>query len=220
MLQSGLTPELFAAMRRLHRRRSPQALRRASRPGRRASTRSPPSTRGSCPACATSATSSRPGEMFLPDMMLAARAMQKARGRPRARDDPPRRRSATVLGRVVIGTVKGDIHEIGKNLVGDDALGERLRGPRPGRRRGLRALRREGARGGRGHRRRVGAADHDDDRPADRRRVLAAAGLRPKVKVIVGGAPVTRGWAEQIGADGYSEDAVGAVALARSLVGA
>jgi hypothetical protein len=45
-------------------------------------------------------------------------------------------------------------------------------------------------------------------------------GLRPKVKVIVGGVPVTRAWAAEIGADGYSEDAVGAVALARSLVGA
>ncbi len=51
-------------------------------------------------------------------------------------------------------------------------------------------------------------------------RVLDEAGLRPKVKVIVGGAPVTKGWAEQIGADGYSEDAVGAVALARELMGA
>ena len=51
-------------------------------------------------------------------------------------------------------------------------------------------------------------------------RVLEEAGLRPKVKVIVGGAPVTKGWAEQIGADGYSEDAVGAVALARKLMGA
>ena len=44
---------------------------------------------------------------------------------------------------------------------------------------------------------------------------LAAAGLRPRVKVIVGGAPVTRAWAAEIGADGYSEDAIGAVALAR-----
>jgi methanogenic corrinoid protein MtbC1 len=39
------------------------------------------------------------------------------------------------------------------------------------------------------------------------------------VKVIVGGAPVTRGWAEEIGADGYGEDAVAAVALAKALVG-
>ena len=49
---------------------------------------------------------------------------------------------------------------------------------------------------------------------------LTATGLRPGVKVIVGGAPVTSGWSTEIGADGYSEDAVGAVALAKRLVGA
>jgi dimethylamine corrinoid protein len=45
------------------------------------------------------------------------------------------------------------------------------------------------------------------------------AGLREKVKVIVGGAPVSQSWAEEIGADGYSENAVGAVALAKELMG-
>jgi methanogenic corrinoid protein MtbC1 len=49
---------------------------------------------------------------------------------------------------------------------------------------------------------------------------LQEAGLRDKVQVIVGGAPVTRSWAEEIGADGYSEDAIGAVAVARQLMGA
>jgi methanogenic corrinoid protein MtbC1 len=47
---------------------------------------------------------------------------------------------------------------------------------------------------------------------------LAEAGLREKVRVIVGGAPVTRGWAEEIGADGYAEDAMGAVQVAKQLV--
>jgi methanogenic corrinoid protein MtbC1 len=46
---------------------------------------------------------------------------------------------------------------------------------------------------------------------------LAAAGLRGNVKVMVGGAPVTRNWAGEIGADGYAEDAIGAVDLARQL---
>ena len=45
------------------------------------------------------------------------------------------------------------------------------------------------------------------------------AGLREKVKVMVGGAPVSQSWAEQIGADGYSENAMGAVALAKELMG-
>ena len=49
---------------------------------------------------------------------------------------------------------------------------------------------------------------------------LEARGLRPAVKVLVGGAPVTDTWASQIGADGYSRDAVGAVAVAKRLVGA
>jgi methanogenic corrinoid protein MtbC1 len=48
---------------------------------------------------------------------------------------------------------------------------------------------------------------------------LRDEGLRPGVKVIVGGAPVTREWANEIGADGYAEDAVGAVAVVRTLVG-
>jgi methanogenic corrinoid protein MtbC1 len=49
---------------------------------------------------------------------------------------------------------------------------------------------------------------------------MKAAGLHPRVKVMVGGAPVTRDWAQQIGADGFSEDAIGAVGVAKQLVGA
>jgi len=49
---------------------------------------------------------------------------------------------------------------------------------------------------------------------------LAEAGLRERVKVMVGGCPVTQGWADQIGADGFAEDATGAVAVAKRLVAA
>jgi methylmalonyl-CoA mutase cobalamin-binding domain/chain len=49
---------------------------------------------------------------------------------------------------------------------------------------------------------------------------LKEAGLRDQVKVLVGGAPITQGWAEKIGADGYAEDAIAAVDLAKRLVGA
>jgi corrinoid protein of di/trimethylamine methyltransferase len=159
------------------------------------------------------------GELFLPDMMLAARAMQKAV----AVLEPEMAAQSTtrsVAGRVVIGTVKGDIHEIGKNLVGMmlstsgfevhdlgvDVSPERF----------------------------VEAAkEHDADivgvsallttTMAGQRTVVeavAAAGLRPKCKVIVGGAPASAQWATEIGADGYSEDAIGAVALVKRLVGA
>jgi corrinoid protein of di/trimethylamine methyltransferase len=159
------------------------------------------------------------GELFLPDMMLAARAMQKAMAilEPELKAQSAQRH---VVGRIVIGTVKGDIHEIGKNLVGMmletsgfevhdlgvDVAPERF----------------------------VEAAkEHDADiigvsallttTMAGQRTVvdqLVAAGLRERVKVIVGGAPASESWAHEIGADGYSEDAIGAVALARRLLGA
>jgi corrinoid protein of di/trimethylamine methyltransferase len=159
------------------------------------------------------------GELFLPDMMLAARAMQKAVDVL----EPTMQREATtrsVVGRVVIGTVKGDIHEIGKNLVGMmlstsgfevhdlgvDVSPERF----------VEAAREHNADI-------VGVSALLTTTMAGQRTVveaIAAAGLRPKVRVMVGGAPASQQWASEIGADGYSEDAIGAVALARRLVGA
>jgi corrinoid protein of di/trimethylamine methyltransferase len=159
------------------------------------------------------------GELFLPDMMLAARAMQKAVDTLQ----PEMARQATVrkvLGRVVIGTVKGDIHEIGKNLVGMmlstsgfevhdlgvDVSPERF----------VEAAREHDADV-------IGVSALLTTTMAGQRTVVesvAAAGMRPKVKVIVGGAPASASWASEIGADGYSEDAIGAVALIRRLVGA
>jgi methylmalonyl-CoA mutase cobalamin-binding domain/chain len=125
-----------------------------------------------------------------------------------------------VAGRVVIGTVKGDIHEIGKNLVatmlgaagfevhdlGVDVPPERFAEKAAEVNADI-----------------VGVSALLTTTMTGQRAVIAALaerGLRPAVKVIIGGAPVTRGWAAEIGADGYSEDAVGAVALARSLMGA
>ena len=158
------------------------------------------------------------GELFLPDMMLAARAMQKAIA---ILEPEMARQSATrkVVGRVVIGTVKGDIHEIGKNLVGMmlstsgfevhdlgvDVAPDRF----------VEAAREHDADI-------VGVSALLTTTMAGQRTVvqaLEAAGMRPKVKVIVGGAPASESWAAEIGADGYSEDAIGAVALARKLLG-
>ncbi len=159
------------------------------------------------------------GELYLPDMMLAARAMQKAV----AVLEPEMQRLATrrrVLGRVVLGTVKGDIHEIGKNLVGMmlstsgfevhdlgvDVVPERF----------VEAAREHDADI-------VGVSALLTTTMSGQRTVveaIEAAGMRPKVKVIVGGAPASATWASEIGADGYSEDAIGAVALVRRLVGA
>ena len=159
------------------------------------------------------------GELFLPDMMLAARAMQKAM----AILEPELARLATqrkVVGTVVIGTVKGDIHEIGKNLVGMmlstsgfevhdlgvDVAPDRF----------VTAAQEHNAN-------LIGVSALLTTTMAGQRTVVeavAAAGLRDQVKVIVGGAPASESWASEIGADGYSEDAIGAVALARKLVGA
>ena len=159
------------------------------------------------------------GEMFLPDLMLAAEAMKKAVAvlEPEMQKRGVQRQ---MLGKVVLGTVKGDIHEIGKNLVatmlsasgfevydlGVDVPFEKFAAK----------AREVGADI-------VGVSALLTTTMTGQKSVIEALddmGLRPKVKVIVGGAPVTRSWAEEIGADGYSEDAMGAVALAKRLVGA
>jgi corrinoid protein of di/trimethylamine methyltransferase len=159
------------------------------------------------------------GELFLPDMMLAARAMQRATAilEPELKAQAQER---TVLGRVVLGTVKGDIHEIGKNLVGmmlaTSGFEVRDLGVDVAPERFVEAARDFNADI-------VGVSALLTTTMAGQRTViesLAAAGLHPKIKVIVGGAPASAAWAAEIGADGYTEDAIGAVALARQLVGA
>jgi len=159
------------------------------------------------------------GELFLPDMMLAARAMQKAVA---ILEPEMQRRSMTrrVLGKVVIGTVKGDIHEIGKNLVGmmlqSSGFEVHDLGVDVSPDRFVAAAREHDAD-------LVGGSALLTTTMAGQRTVveaLVAAGLRSRVKVIVGGAPASASWASEIGADGYSEDAIGAVALARQLLGA
>ncbi len=159
------------------------------------------------------------GELFLPDMMLAARAMQKAL----AILEPELQAQATqrhVVGRVVIGTVKGDIHEIGKNLVGmmlsTSGFEVHDLGVDVAPARFVEAAKEH-------HADIVGVSALLTTTMAGQRTVveaLKAAGLRDTVKVIVGGAPASESWATEIGADGYSEDAIGAVALARRLIGA
>ncbi|OGO14668.1 MAG: methyltransferase, partial [Chloroflexi bacterium RBG_13_68_17] len=158
------------------------------------------------------------GQAFVPDLMMAAEAMKKGM----AVLEPALRASGVerqVLGRVVLGTVKGDIHEIGKSLValmlstggfevhdlGVDVPFEKF-----------------AAKAREVNADLVGvSALLTTTMPGQAKviQALEAAGLRPKVKVMVGGAPVSRGWAEQIGADGYSEDALGALAVAKSLMG-
>lgn len=158
------------------------------------------------------------GQLFLPDVVLAAEAMKKASAvlEPEMKKRGSERQS---LGKVVLGTVKGDMHEIGKSLVGTllSANGFEVYdlGVDVPFTRFAEKAREVNADI-------VGVSALLTTTMTGQRNVIEAlddVGLRPKVKVMVGGAPVTRSWAEEIGADGYSEDAIGAVELAKKLTG-
>jgi 5-methyltetrahydrofolate--homocysteine methyltransferase len=155
------------------------------------------------------------GEYFVPEMLIAARAMQAGLALLK-----PFLKEADVqsAGKVVIGTVKGDLHDIGKNLVammlegagfeivdlGTDVAPEKF----------VDAARTEGAQ-------LVGlSALLTTTMPSMKATIeaLIAAGLRDKVKVMIGGAPITQEYANQIGADGFASDASRAVAMAKSLI--
>jgi corrinoid protein of di/trimethylamine methyltransferase len=157
------------------------------------------------------------GEMFLPDLVLAAEAMKRAI----VVFEPEMERQGSerhILGKVVIGTVQGDIHDIGKTLVatmlsasgfqvfdlGVDVPVAKL----------AQKAREVGADI-------VGVSSLLTTTMLKQREVIVALedlGYRQSVKVIVGGAPVTKSWAGEIGADGYSEDAISAVKVAKQLL--
>jgi corrinoid protein of di/trimethylamine methyltransferase len=158
------------------------------------------------------------GEMFLPDLVLAGEAMKAAIAvlEPEITRKGGQRQT---LGTVVIGTVEGDIHDIGKTLVATmlSVGGFRVYDlgvdvPVPTFVEKAREVNADI----------VGMSALLTTTMVRQRDVIEAledAGLRSRVKVMVGGAPVTRSWAQEIGADGYSEDAIGAVAVARQLLG-
>ncbi|UCC61902.1 MAG: corrinoid protein [Anaerolineae bacterium] len=157
------------------------------------------------------------GEYFLPHLIIAANGMQQAM----AMLEPElkaRQQAVQAAGTVVIGSVAGDIHEIGKSLVatmlsasgfqvydlGVDVPTENF----------VTKVRETGAD-------LLGLSALLTTTMIVQRQVIEAlreAGIREQVKVIIGGAPVNQEWANTIGADGYAEDAVGAIELARRLV--
>jgi corrinoid protein of di/trimethylamine methyltransferase len=156
------------------------------------------------------------GEYYLPDLILGGDAMKAALSvlEPALASGAGRQ----ILGRVVLGTVEGDLHEIGKTLVGTmlTANGFEVRDIGVDRPAAdfVAAVRESDAT-------LVGASALLTTTMLHQGEVIEAlkeAGLREQVKVMIGGAPVTATWAEQIGADGYAEDAISAVALAKKLV--
>jgi len=155
------------------------------------------------------------GDYFVPEMLIAARAMQAGLGLLK-----PHLLSSDVksAGKVAIGTVKGDLHDIGKNLValmlegagfevidlGVDVAPEKF----------VEAIAVGGAN--------IVAFSALLTTTMPNMKItidaIQHAGLRDKVKVIIGGAPVTEEYSRQIGADGFSSDASRAVSLAQSLM--
>ena len=157
----------------------------------------------------------RNGEMFLPEVLLSAKTMKTALD---ILLPILSQQGASSMGRVAIGTVSGDIHDIGKNIVismlqgngfevmdlGVDIAPERF--VEVVRNNDLQIL---GL-----------SALLTSTMPMLEETIeaLEKAGLRQKTKVIIGGAPVTQAYADQVGADGYGADAVAAVELTRALI--
>ena len=158
------------------------------------------------------------GDAFLPELVMAGEAMKAAVA---ALEPEMKKRGSkrTMLGRVVLATVEGDIHEIGKSLVGTmlSASGFEVfdLGVDVPAAKIIAKVQEVDAN-------LVGLSALLTTTMVKQKEVideLDKLGLRRKVKVMVGGAPVTRDWVQKIEADGYSEDAIGAVALAKQLVG-
>jgi 5-methyltetrahydrofolate--homocysteine methyltransferase len=156
------------------------------------------------------------GEMFVPEMLIAARAMQAGMAvlKPHLAEG-----EITSAGKVILGTVAGDLHDIGKNLVGMMMEGAGFEivdlGTDVNAAAFVEAVREHNADI-------VGmSALLTTTMPSMTATVeaLTEAGLRDKVKVLVGGAPVTQAFADQIGADGFAPDASSATRVAKGLLG-
>jgi 5-methyltetrahydrofolate--homocysteine methyltransferase len=155
------------------------------------------------------------GEYFVPEMLVSARAMQEGLSvlKPVLVQE-----NIKATGKIVIGTVQGDLHDIGKNLVammlegaafevidlGTDVAPDKF----------VSAIETSGAQI-------VAMSALLTTTMGNMKTIIdaiQAAGLRGKVKIMVGGAPLSTQYANQIGADGYSQDASQAVALAKNLM--
>jgi len=156
------------------------------------------------------------GNMFVPEVLRSARAMQASMNilRPLLAES-----GVEMVGKILLGTVKGDLHDIGKNLVAmmcegagfdvkdlgkdvePEAFVEEVKQFEPDVL-GMSAL--------------LTTTMRSMEQTI---KELEEAGIRDKVKVIIGGAPVTQDFADRIGADGYASNAAGAAELAKKLLG-
>lgn len=158
------------------------------------------------------------GEYFLPELIIGADVMKAGLGilEPAMLADQKRE----VAGKVVLGTVKGDLHEIGKTLVGTMLTANGFQvidiGVDKSSADFIAAIKEEEATI-------VGASALLTTTMLQQKELIKAieeAGLRGQVKIMVGGAPVTASYANEIGADGYAEDAISAVDIAFRLIDA
>lgn len=157
------------------------------------------------------------GNVFLPELVMAGEAMKAAI----AVLEPELKKAGTsreILGKVVLATVEGDIHEIGKSLVGTmlTAAGFEVHdlGVNVPADKIIAKAEEVGADI-------VGLSALLTTTMVRQKEVIEAMdkkGLRNKTRVMVGGAPVTSDWVQKIEADGYSEDAIGAVNAAKNLM--
>lgn len=158
------------------------------------------------------------GDAFLPELVMAGEAMKAAV----AVLEPELARRGTerkVLGKVILCTVEGDIHEIGKTLVGTMLSSAGFKvfdlGVDVPVMKVVEKAREVGADI-------VAMSALLTTTMVHQKNVIEALediGIRSKIKVLVGGAPVTKEWVKQIGADGYSEDAIGAINVAKQVLG-
>ncbi|MGB6422359.1 MAG: corrinoid protein, partial [Anaerolineales bacterium] len=158
------------------------------------------------------------GEYFLPELIIGADVMKAGLAilEPAMLADQKRE----VAGKVVLGTVKGDLHEIGKTLVGTMLTANGFQvfdiGVDKSSADFIAAIKEEDATI-------VGASALLTTTMLQQKELIKAieeAGLREQVKIMVGGAPVTASYANEIGADGYAEDAISAVDMAFRLIDA
>ena len=155
------------------------------------------------------------GEFYVPEMLVSARAMKAGLARLRPLLVDARVRQA---GTVAVGTVQGDLHDIGKNLVAMMLEGAGFAVTDLGADVPVEGFV-EAVRNGADI---IGISALLTTTMTQIPRIIDAlrvAGLRDRAKVIIGGAPLTEAFAERVGADGYAPDASRAMRLARELVG-